>query len=60
MSSELEKLIGCFYIGKFNREPDCFLQDSTLMGLEAAKNLITNKRKESPEDEFTILGVVDY
>jgi hypothetical protein len=60
MPSELEILIGCFYIGKFDREADCFLQDSTRMGLEPAKNLITKKRKESPDEEFTILGVVDY
>jgi hypothetical protein len=60
MLSELDKLIGCFYIGKFNKEADCFLQDSIRMSLEPAKNLITSKRNESPEEEFTILGVVDY
>jgi hypothetical protein len=60
MLSELDRLIGCFYIGKFNKEADCYLQDSTRMSLKSAKNLITSKREESPEDEFTILGIVDY
>lgn len=58
--SELEQLINCFYIGKFNREADCYLQDSDRMHLEPAKNLITKKREEFPSEEFTILGVVDY
>jgi hypothetical protein len=58
--SELEQLIGCFYIGKFNREADCYLQDSIRMHLESAKSLIGSKRKESPNEEFTILGVLDY
>jgi hypothetical protein len=58
--SELEQLIGCFYIGKFNREADCYLQDSIRMHLEPAKALIGSKRKESPTEEFTILGVLDY
>jgi len=45
MLSELDKLIGCFYISKFNKEADCFLQDSIRMGLEPAKNLIRKNVK---------------
>ncbi len=57
---ELDKLIGCFYIGKFDKEADCHLQDSERMGLKAAMGLVDHKRSTNPKEEYTILGVVDY
>ena len=45
MLSELDKLIGCFYIGKFCNDADCYLQDSQRMDLNNAKKKISKKQK---------------
>jgi len=60
MLSELEGLIGCFYIGKFCSMADCYIQDSNRMDLKNAKELIKSKRDNNENSEYTILGVVDY
>ena len=60
MLSELDKLIGCFYVGKFCTAEGCYLQDSMRMSLYSAKQLVVHKRKDDEEGEYIILGVVDY
>lgn len=58
--SKVEELPDHFYIGKFCRDADCYLQDSARMSIESAKSLITKKRKEDSNDKFAILGVVNF
>ncbi len=60
MLSELDKLIGCFYVGKFCEDADCYIQDSHRMDLKNAKKLVKSKRSNNKDGEYTILGVVDY
>lgn len=48
-----------YYIGKFDRDADCDLQDSDRMSLSNAKLLIDSKRKNEDGD-FTILSALDY
>ena len=60
MLSELDQLVGSFYIGKFCEDVDCYIQDSHRMDLKNAKKLVESKRSNDKYGDYSILAVVDY
>jgi len=58
--TEIEKLMGLFYVAKFNRDEDNYIRDSINISFLNAKRIIDKKRKDDGLTEFRIIAVLDY